>query len=83
MFCKYSFGDTLGEGLSCGELKGETVAIFVFVEDGEGGVLNEDGEEDGETGNEEGNGAREALGWGAGVPCGQRCLHGIVVPLTK
>ena len=83
MFCEYSLGGTLGEGLSCGELKGETMAVFVFVEDGEGGALDEDGEEDGEAGDEEGSGAGETLGYGARVPCGQGGLHGIVVPLAK
>lgn len=70
MFCKYGLGGTLGEGLGCDQLEGETVAVFVFVEDCEGGFLDEDGEEDGEAGDEEGSGAGEALGWGAGVPCG-------------
>lgn len=74
MFCKNGLGGTLGEGLGWDELEGETVAVFVSVEDCERGLLDEYGEENGEAGDEEGSGAGEALGCGAGVPCG---LHSI------
>ena len=75
MLCKYGLRGTLGEGLSYSELEGETVAVFVFVEDSKGGALGVDSEEYSEAGDEEGDGAGEALGWDARFHCRHRGVH--------
>ena len=66
MLCKFGLRGTLGEGLSCSELG----AVFVFVEDSEGGVLGVGSEED--SGADDKGRAEEALGWGTGYHCSHK-----------